>query len=636
MKTNIVPWYLVLIGLLFSVTASASRAAIVTWNSATTGGSWSISGNWNPSTGAPTTGDTATLDNATADRVVYYDTAASGTLDTLNITETSGYLNQLTLYKSLTVTNPIVLGATSGTSEILINTSLGSSGSGTSGASLTLTASSVTVNSGGVLGLVVCGTQTSGSNNQYTPKVTGTVVISGGQVIVYAGYYQYYASNSYLGGLSMSSGTLTLGARYSSSYSNCALNYINISGNVAITGGAIDVQNGSTLVLTGGTNTINDVTFTSGKAPNISLTGANQIFSSDVDWNTATFTFAGTAGSTGGTITKSVGATDASRTLTIGNIQMGQGRASSTTTMKLTSNVTSVGTSQLSGFSTLAAGNTIFLGIDTNGHTLDLTSNTGATTPWVLSGSTSGKGNMSWSLTNSAGSSTPGKIKAQGFDFSAATGAGVSVGSNVILESVGTSVANNLSAVSGTIAATSTFLYSGSATSASEATLVSTRTIGNLQVQTGFLNLNQAAFTAAGSVLISSGGLDINGTSAGTLTLANATSNFTLSGGTLELTLGSTYDEIIGNGGTFSLSGGTIALSGTIAAGTYDIFQNFATTGNTVSDSLTFTGLTNGYTATFDAITGDLIVSVPEPQTCALIAASVICLLFSLRKRRNV
>jgi len=588
MKQNLTPWYLALIGTVFSITTPNALATAASWNSATTSGSWSLPANW--STGsAPTTSDTATLADATANRTIYYDTAASGALNTLTITENSGYNNQLTLYRNLSVTNAISLGSSSGTSALVLDSSLGQTGT-FGGTTVALTASGgITINSGGLLGLVVGGT----ANAQNT--ITGNIAVSGGQLVLYRAQSSNAGTTTQItGNLTMSSGTLAIAAAYGS-YANVTNNRLFISGTVGISGGAINNQGGGNIRIGGNTIVINDVTFTSGTAPAITLTGGgNQSFTSNVAWSAGTLSAFGISpGNNSGNAIKSVGSSVTGGTLTVGWIQMSAGN-SGTATLRLTSDITSIGSNSLNAQAG-ASGGTFALGIDANGHTLDLSANTSTNAAWTLSGTASGgSSKVIWVLSNSAGTSAIGKIKTQAFDFmtTGSTGAGISVGSYVTLESTGTNGTNNLSSVAGTIDATSTFLYSGSASAAAPENLTSTRNIGNLTVTKGVLKVTGTNLVAAGAVTVDAGGtLDLSSysvTAGNGLVLGSGTASGYIKGSNT-LLLSSTSGDAV----SASLVSGTIASVLSSGTALSSVTKTNAATTVTLLGNNTYLGATN-------------------------------------------
>jgi len=94
--------------------ASFSGAAAFTYSGAS-GGTWSTAGNWTGTgTPPPTTNDTAILDTTSTGRSVIYDSAASGSLNTLTLNQTLGQVNLLDMQRSsFTITNGVTLGVTS-------------------------------------------------------------------------------------------------------------------------------------------------------------------------------------------------------------------------------------------------------------------------------------------------------------------------------------------------------------------------------------------------------------------------------------------------------------------------------------------------------------------------------------------
>lgn len=118
---------------------------------------------------------------------------------------------------------------------------------------------------------------------------------------------------------------------------------------------------------------------------------------------------------------------------------------------------------------------------------------------------------------------------------------------------------------------------------------------GPIAISGGKLDSSVASATLGGSINLSTGTLAPNGTSAGSFTLAS-TKTFSMFGGTFEINLGSTFDQISAHGGeTFSITGGNYALtlgSGFAYTNTYNVLAGF-TGANTVS-GLTFTGYDSG------------------------------------------
>jgi autotransporter-associated beta strand protein len=155
---------------------------------------------------------------------------------------------------------------------------------------------------------------------------------------------------------------------------------------------------------------------------------------------------------------------------------------------------------------------------------------------------------------------------------------------------------------------------------------------GNLVVNgsTAVLNTSVSNANIGGNLTLTAGTVRINDSGAGSLTLV-ATRDFTMTGGTLELGLGTAYDQILG-GSSFNISGGTLALDVTLPgfsySNTYNIFSGFSS--GSVS-GLTITGYdTVNYIATLNN-SGELSFTlIPEPTGAALLilsAASIAALL---------
>lgn len=161
---------------------------------------------------------------------------------------------------------------------------------------------------------------------------------------------------------------------------------------------------------------------------------------------------------------------------------------------------------------------------------------------------------------------------------------------------------------------------------------------GTLTVSGGTLATSVGNSTIGSDLTFTSGSIDIGGTNAGRLTLASG-KTFAMSGGTLTLTLGSSFDTIYSNGsGTLSLTGGVIALD-TSGAGfsygsTYQVFSGF---GSASFASLTLSGYDTGsYTASFSnsGLLSFTASAVPEPATCAALAGFAALGLAAWRRRQ--
>lgn len=578
-----------------SLFASARSFAVdYTWGSATTGGSWSVTTNWSPN-GAPTSADTALLGDATANRTVFYNAAASGTLTGLSFTQTTtGVLNELQVQRAIRVTNAVTLGASSGTARLLL---LGTA------ASITGTFSGgVNVNSGGVLSLGLF--NPSGTSTVYTPNLNGNVTVGGGlfelSALVAQGSATSNASTHTLtGNLTMTSGTVNF------VNTGNADRRLTISGNISITGGSVTAAaSGNSLQLNGATILFAPQTFESGKFT-ISLQGL-------VD---QTFT-----GSTalGVVNIRGTGVKTVSNSQSISNLQFidGSTALNSRTTLKLASNITSTNVPIGAGFSQNADANgNVEFGIDADLYTLDFSS-AGVWTPTKFNAT--GMPGQSGTISNTiwALSGTAGTIKASGYNFSTSgsTTLTTTVGPGLVLVATGGTSTNVLSG-SGTIDPTSTFRFAGTTTvSGTPAILSSDRAIGNLEVTSGALRLGNT-FTSMQNVRVSGGSLDLLSKSltvpsvqltGGTITTGTLTSS-----GPFDMQAGTLAAALLGSGSLAKTGTGTVVLSGangysgttTLAGGVLSlgVAEIEGTSGplgtNTAAGAIVLSGGTLQYTA---------------------------------------
>ncbi len=615
------------IGALWLSLSLTVRATALSWNEGDTGGTWSTAGNWSPAA-VPGSTDTATLTDVSSGttRTVVYDTGASGSLLGLTMTELSGGTNILDLQKNLAITNAVSLGggSTNGTDEVIlepgISLTVGSTANG-----------GLTIGAGGLLEANV----SSAANTDTYGSTSGLLTLSGGEIEMTnpasggaTGAFQFTIGTAF----TISSGTIDVNATAGSAR-------LQANGNFTATGGSLEGPL-SQFNLVGATNSISNFN-TGATVFSLNNTTTSQSLTTNQSVGGLQLLAGGGAGAV---ITKTLTMTGSGTT--IGNITFGDSTSTGTLKLLLGSNVTlatgaALPTAPASGQPTSAG--TVNFTIDTAGHVLDLTANTGVWTPNAAKNGTF-TSTTTWTLNSSGG--TPGSIRATGFNLATASTV-TTVGPNMTLESTGgNSTANNLG-TSGTIDPTSTFLYSGNAAAATAATLVSGRTIGNLAVQNGALNVNQASLTAGGGVAVSTGGnLILNGgTTAATLTLGSG-QNFTVNSGALTFALGSATGlangstEIFGNngtgsGGTFTLTGLTLDITqgtGFSTSNTYQLLANFSSS-TAVSNIATNIA---GFDANIDS-TGLLSFSpaaVPEPSTWGLMFIGLG--LLALRSRRQV
>jgi hypothetical protein len=669
---------------------AAAQAAIFTWN--TTSGSWQDPANWSPNTGTPTTSsDTAQFTDTTADHTATYTGTASGAIDEIDVTQLSAFNNILDFQTSgtttVTLSNSLTLGAAAGGSSVLYFNPISTSGVRVS----TIAAPSITLNSGGVLELTSYDKALVGETSTFT----GNVTVSGGTLYSDRAYVDSteITTNSYAntinGALTMTSGTISLGQHFLTTgnahglggTSQSTVDRLAIINNFTVTGGTFTALGSTdTLSLSGANNSIQ--LSSGGIAANINLFAPNTASSTNSLLSDSPLTggvqFRQATNGLNTSATMQLGAVTAGNTLSMGQIQFQDKTASATETLQLMSNVSTTALLNQSG----SAANVTFV-LDLNGNTFDATA---ANATLGLPTGTTGN----WQLTNSKPSST-GTIKAINFDLSGPAGVnGSSVGSTVNLIATGTGAkANNLGNThGGTVSATSTFTYAGSASTANPDTLTSNRTIGNLAVApvtTGTLRLLSNISTNGSNASVAVGGtLDLN---AFALSTGNLTANGTISGATTSqltssgaftgtgtvgaaggLTSNGTFSAgTVGTAGTISLSSGLLTLAGTdqvdinstssfdqvsILGGsvalnnaiidaeftsnpsspsTYQIFSS----GVTGTYSLA-SNLDSQYTLSFNPGNGILSVSaVPEPTAFALLGVAAFGLLSRRRRRQE-
>ena len=637
-----------------------------TWTGGgTVSNSWNDVGNWSPTPGAggptgtptlstgtvtnvnsaPSAGDTVNLnDTGGVNRTVVYDSSAiygsgvgsfdNGALGTLNIAQTGVGTNSLTITKNLWIKNGVTLGTTGGgVAEIevaggsfLMAGVNGVSGGFSNGSS----PYGVTLNAGGLL-LLDGGGDLGDQNN----SASGNLLISGG--MLQAGIVGASGTNIF----DPSSGTMTSGKIEVEQ--GVTLRFFN---NFIATGGQIALGSGATagtVFMGGSVEVLLNTTLATGLAFNLNNNAALDSIYADNQLANVTLNLQASDGATT-TTNKLIGLgstpsgslllpgsfqfNSAGGPLQVGQINMflnGAAAATSSLILQLATDVTVLGSNTIVAQNTDPS-STPTLGIDANGHTLDLSANTNG---WKASAE--GASLTTWNLTTSAAN---GKIKAASFNLNQAHTA-VNVGSGLVLQATGgNGTTSDLGSTNGgTISTGSTFVYAGNAIGrgVSAANLVSNRAVGAIQVQSGVLNLNQTALTSA-DVTVNGGSLDLNGTGVGTLTLASG--NFTMSSGTLLLSLGTTFDQIVGSGGTFSLTGGTLAFdlgTGFNYANTYALFSGFSSGS---SSGITFSGLT-GYTASLSSGGVLSFNAVPEPPPLVPVALGTGFVLVAARWARR-
>lgn len=546
------------------------------WNDPFSGGNWSDFFMWDPVSGPgstyPGAGDTAALGDAGANRTVIYDSAAAGSLGSLNITQTSAFTNTLSVQKALTISAPITLGASGGGSSVLVVQPTGTS-------PLTLTAPAVTINSGGTLRL------SSGTSNAASPTLSGNVTVnSGGTLDIQRGPVN---SGAYIATID---GSLTVsnGGLLAFSAGAATDNRVTVNGNMTADFGANSGSyiSGRTWTLLGANNTIRGTTASTSGTIALQAPGIDQSLAID------TFLAPILAVRSVGDSVKTVGGIDGAP-IVIGSLQFGQGTAGATTTLRLSSNLTARTFGSMPGLT--GAGNTGGgrYAIDVNGHTLDLTNQMGGSgNPTLTAAGSGGNTTAHWTYTNSAGAE--GKIRAGAFNLAGSNLANSSVGPNITLEATatGTALANNLGGPAGTIDPSSRFRYVGTSASA---TITSNRTIGAFSVASGTIRIINAPLTAAGDVTVgdttSAGTLDLGGQQLVLTGAANLTGLGTIAdsvgGGSVSFASGSTGGLSVGNAGV-----GTLTFSGNLSGGLN--LTNAAISTFDIADSSSFDSVAMG------------------------------------------
>jgi fibronectin-binding autotransporter adhesin len=620
---------------------SAVQADTYTYTGAT-GGIWSVPANWFDGTTAmtgstyPSAGtDTATDAIASGNQTVVYDTGSSGTLGTLNLTDSGASgTNEVDVQRNLGLSSGANLTAGNGARTLLFLDAYAS------GVAITLTDANLTLGTGDILEM----SSFTPAGTQAGATLTGNLIInSGGTLNVDRDQGLSTAPIDTISGtLTMGTGgTINLGT--GSGSNTAGAERLTVNGNVNITGGTITSTLSGGIFLGGASNIFTGVTL-----PSVGITlqgtGVN-----------ATQTFTTDQAITGGITLRNNGNTlkTVSGT-TVSAFTFLEGTQGASDTFQLGSNLTTTTTGSGVAVANFSLGGT-YAGyvVDTNGKTLDLTASTGGFTPNNGTSGTSGQ-SANWSLINSAGAGTIGTVKATVFNLDSAYS--TAVGPNTMLNSTGSSGTNNLGTLNTTLAGsttataiidpTSTFAYTGTASAASSVKLLSNRTIGNLQVQNGALQITNGSalnttvptLATAGNVAVTlNGTLDLsilpNAATGAVLSLTATGKTFTVNAGTLAFTLGSAYGYVQGTGtDTFSLTNLTLNITqgaGFLATNSYQVFQGFAagTPDNGIATNVA------GYTANIDALGNLTFTAVPEPSTWALMLGGLALLGFMTRAR---
>lgn len=163
---------------------------------------------------------------------------------------------------------------------------------------------------------------------------------------------------------------------------------------------------------------------------------------------------------------------------------------------------------------------------------------------------------------------------------------------------------------------------------------------GGTTINGGSLVAEVAGAMGGGSVTVSGGTLDLNGSGIVSLTIAS-NKDFVMSSGSIKFNLGTSSDQIAGGGtGKFNLTGGTIELSlgsGFSYDSTYQLFSGFDI-GTSIASGVTITGYdTVNYQATLNSL-GQLYfttTTIPEPSSAAVLVGAGLFTAVVSRRRFN-
>jgi len=420
------------------------------------------------------------LGDATANRIVMYDSSATtGTISSLVLSETSGYLNQLNVgyvVGGITVSSTITLGSTSGTVELRLG-GLATSTIST-GETKYLTASAgVHITDGGLLSL-----QATGTNDKGITQITGNINMDGGTIGVLSGTDVASASAGFIRGtLTMTGGTLRIADATSWANNNrLYINNINLTGGSIISGTA-GATMGQLIIAASGTSTIGSgVTIQGGPALVLSTNNITAI--NDATGFSALLYRANPTGLSQSTIKSSV----TGGTTYFTDVEFASA-ATGTTQLILGSNSTTTGTSVAAVSQSYTGSAAPKFVLDLGGYLLNGTAsnigftpnNTNASTQWVLQSTVGG-----------TGAATAGTFAIQQINLSSAN-VQTTIGDWVTILVTGGSAANiNLGGSGGGFSTTSSVIYTGSAAVGTPAIVSTNRLIPNFTVREGFVQLN--------------------------------------------------------------------------------------------------------------------------------------------------
>ncbi len=537
--------------------------------------------------------------NATSDRAFTINAGKTATIDTANNisfvgangTATNGALTKtgagtLTLTGNNTYTgNTTISAGTLSMASNLISSSANvfigngatlaaSSGfSMTSGQSITGTGATGTINGNTNPGLTMNGNNTLSNN-------------AGGQLSLLR--LSVFGANN-----TITAGDIQSGA--SGAGTSRGLNIANgNAGTLTITGGSLTTTSNSSAVdILGSTNAsgvgnliINGGSFTSAAGLNIGFgAGSGALTLTSGNATISRLEFSAVNGNSDAVVNLNGG------TFTLGNLTVTSGRANAVNfnggTFKASANMT-LGNGTVPVTFNVKNGGAI---IDTNGNTVTISN----------------------ALVNFGGNSTGGLTK----------------------QNAGTLILSGTNTYNGTTTVSAgTLLINGSTAAASAINVASGATLGGNGTINGATTINGAlspgnspGLLTFGSSLTLNGtmNMEISGTSRGTTYDAVDVGGLLTYGGTMTLTIGSPITN-----GLYDLFGGAFSQTGN--------FTGIAFAGGAYSATWTFNGSlwtasTGSQDFSFDKITGDLTVAVPEPTTWALLAAGLTVVVIFRRRR---
>jgi autotransporter-associated beta strand protein len=645
----------------------ASHAASATWNG-TTDAVWATDTNWS-ATPAPGTGDTATFNNAggsddvinlgagvtigtvifdTASATAYTIGSGGAGAQTLTLNDTGAVTVNATVATNQLFNANIILGtAIAGTTTITngsTTNSLTFAGAISGGTGGTAGAKTINIGTSGVaqgavnftgsfaaggstgINLVNAGTGTvtlsgSGTSNLLTLRATGNSVNSkivvDGQTVNVTNSSTYTATS----GFDILSGAVNFNGGISQTSTSAD------SGLWKVTGGAFSAAS-VTIARNGNPTASAAVTSSSGLVVTGGTANITGIFSLGTNNSGSTSLVNGGALTVGGELRITAGtSTNRYNILEVRSGSLTSTDATNGIVLSRAGTFAQNAQLLLTGGTTTAEKITFGTASTFAGSTGDVILNGGSASLYLGSGGMVSGGGANITNTIRLTSGTLG-AKADWSSSLAMNLNGLANGSAVTIKAADVSnVARNIS-LSGILSGAGGFTKTGGGT----------LTLSGANTYTGDTLVNAGSLVASHASAIGGGSLSIGGgafsSSVGDITLA-ANKNFSLSTGTwsVSITNTSTFDQIFGSGtGTFSITGGSIALSGiSDYSTTYTLLSGF-NSGTVGGLSITGYDTTNWIASLSNAgVLSFTVSSVPEPSTYAGLATLGFV---ALRRRR--